>query len=167
VFCFFDRYFSENGCDFRATDDAGATAFLVSCFEAKLPVVELFLEACCGRGRLASNATVADCANFQMSDGYSGLHAAVEDEQLGLLRLLCNYSFSSLKAKNAPTRKGHSRLRWCLNINPTLSTTGETPLHFAAQKNAPKLVATLLQAGALPNLLSTRKLSPLHMVGHF
>lgn len=55
-----------------------------------------------------------------------------------------------------------------LNVLPwpvlnVIDSNGNTPLHWAAEKNQTHIVQTLLDKGANPNILNNIYLSPLHV----
>eukprot|EP00750_Incisomonas_marina_P007054 INCI14759.1.p1 GENE.INCI14759.1~~INCI14759.1.p1 ORF type:complete len:1069 (+),score=177.38 INCI14759.1:252-3458(+) len=167
------EYFVKAGCDLRSSDDAGATAFIVACFEGNLAIVRLLLEGCCGRGVVAANPTCKDCANITLSDGFTALHLAVENDMLPLLELLCEYAprHSRITRKDASVSSNTSGGRgstnagsWHISVDAAMFTTGATPLHFAARKSDPSFAASLISAGAsVQSRMTIHAFTPLHL----
>jgi ankyrin len=127
------RGLSLNGM-VRLRDAAGDSALDLAVWKRSAQAVQLLLAARVG----------LECAPFGQN-GWTPLHIAafLDDDQI--TRLICT-SVTPVGVKNC-----------------VAASTGDTPLHVAARRNAYKTVGVLLNLGALVQAVNSNRLTPLHV----
>lgn len=165
------EYFVEAGVDLSLTDSAGSSALFIAAFEKNLAAMRVILDQTGyrtknidGTSNDQSNSGWESFGNYAMSDGFTAVHLAVENNDLDVLKCLCEYSQYALDvALQNLAVDDLEVVPPAVNLNQSTLDRKATPLHFAAQKPDPRFCQVLVDAKADLEITLNGGFTPLHL----